>query len=188
MSSRRLFVAIDLPEVVRCELAALAAPVPGLAWTRPEQLHLTLRFLGDTAEELIPAIATTLATVAVEPFVLPVSGMGVFPLRGLPRVLWVGLGRAHTRLFQLRQQVDDALLRVDMNIEMRSFQPHITLGRIRTKPPLDKPARNKLDDFLRRNNTFEAPPFRVSDFHLYSSDLRSTGAVHTVLHTFPLHA
>lgn len=188
MSTRRLFVAIDLPDVVRRELAALAVPLPGVAWTRPEQLHLTLRFLGDTEEERISALEAALARVAVEPFLLPVEGTGVFPPRGLPRVLWVGLGRAHTRLFQLRQQVDDALLSVDRNLEMRSFQPHITLGRIRANPPLDAMAQRKLAEFLRKQRAFEAPPFRVSEFRLYESELQPAGAVHTVRRRYALSA
>lgn len=187
MSTRRLFVAIDLPEIVRRELAALGTPLPGVTWGNPDQLHLTLRFLGDTEEERIPAIEASLATVCVEPFLLSVAGTGLFPPRGMPRVLWAGLGRAHTRLFQLRQQVDDALLRVDMNLEMRSFQPHITLGRIRVRPPLDEPEQRRLADYLRRNRNFEAPPFRAGEFHLYSSELQTAGAVHTVLRTFRLH-
>jgi 2'-5' RNA ligase len=188
MPTRRLFVAVDLPDVVRAALAALAAPLPDVAWTRPEQLHLTLRFLGDTEEERIPAIETELAAVRVEPFVLPVEGTGIFPPRGLPRVLWAGLGRAHPRLFQLRQKVDDALLRVDMNLEMRSFLPHITLGRIRATPVPDEAAQRALAEFLRRHRAFEAPPFRVASFRLYASELRPAGAVHTVLREFSLGA
>ncbi len=182
MDSTRLFVALTLPGVVRRELADAMRALEGVRWAPPENLHLTLRFIGDCDAAKRDAMIESLARVRVEPFVLPVEGLGVFPSRGPAKVIWAGLGRAHTRLFQLRKQVDEALLAVDMTIEVQSFQPHITLGRLgENYDP------KELAKFLARHAKFEAPPFRVSEFHLMESVLRSGHApCYTAVRTFAL--
>lgn len=181
MSTERLFIAIDLPAPVRGQLQALCEPVRGIVWTRPEQLHLTLRFLGEVEVALRAMLEAALARVAVEPFVLPVGGLGVFPPRGPARVLWIGVGRGHPRLHQLRQQIDDALLGAGLALDVRIFQPHVTLGRVKDEAPPGAVAQ-----FLKQHREFEAAPFRASAFVLYASELRPAGAVHTPERTFPL--
>jgi 2'-5' RNA ligase len=183
VSSARLFVAVDLPAPVRQQLMALYGPVRGIAWTRPEQLHLTLRFLGDVEISLRESMEAALARVAVEPFILPVEGLGTFPPRGPARVVWVGVGHGHTRLHQLRQQIDDALLGCGLTLDVRFFQPHVTLGRVK-----DEAAPGAVAGFLKSHQGFEAAPFRVSSFVLYASEPRPNGAVHTPWREFPLSA
>ena len=178
----RLFAALALPETVRTELAALAAPLAGVRWVPPANLHLTLRFIGNATAEQQEAFEKTLERVQVEPFILPVIGVGIFPPRGPARVLWAGLHNAHPRLFQLRQRVDEALLAVDPALDVRSFHPHITVAR------LDKDhGPGQLATLLQRNAAFEAPPFRVSDFHLMASEPRPGNApIYRLVRTFPL--
>ena len=183
MSFARLFLAIDLPPPLRDQLSALYGSSRGIAWTRPEQLHLTLRFLGDVEVPLRESLEQKLAAVSVEPFVLPVEGLGSFPPRGPARVLWIGVGRGHTRLHQLRQQIDDALLACGLELDVRFFHPHVTLGRVRDEAPPGAVA-----DFLKKHGGFEAAPFRVTSFILYASELRPAGAVHTPWRKFPLPA
>jgi 2'-5' RNA ligase len=182
MSTRRLFVALVPPVTVRAELAALAAPIADTRWVPEENLHLTLRFIGETDEPGRAAFEASLATVRVEPFILPVGGTGVFPTRGPAKVVWAGVGRGHTRLFQLRKQVDEALLTVDTRIAMPSFHPHFTLGRLG-----EEYRPREIAAFLARHAAFEAPPFRVAEFHLLASELR-LGAPprYEVVRTFPL--
>lgn len=182
MAVQRLFVALALPEAVRQELAAVRAPLAGVRWTPPENLHLTLRFIGDCDEARRDAMLAALDRVRVEPFILPVAGLGVFPSRGRAKVVWAGLGNAHTRLFQLRKQVDEALLSVDLTLDVHNFQPHITLGRL-----TETCEAKELTKFLARHARFEAPPFRVGEFHLMASTLR-TGAAprYESLRTFAL--
>lgn len=177
----RLFTAITPPETVRRELAALAEPIEGVSWTPPENLHLTLRFIGESTEEQQQRLEAALERVKVEPFILPVADTGIFPPRGRPKVLWAGLGHAHTRLFQLRQRVDDTLLSVALELDVRHFHPHFTLGRLRENTDEKALAR-----FLRKNAGFEAPPFRVEEFQLYASELRPTGAEYSVVRRFRL--
>lgn len=177
----RLFVALTPPDTVRAELGALAEPMDGVAWVPPENIHLTLRFIGEATDERQAEIEAMLARVRVEPFILPVKDVGTFPPRGRPKILWAGLGNAHTRLFQLRQRVDDALLAVALELDIRHFHPHFTIARL--KENLDEKA---LARFLRRHATFEAPPFRVNEFQLYASELAATGSTYTVVRRFPL--
>src|SRR5687768_13225665 len=116
MDPTRLFVALMPPPVVRAELAALARPLAGVRWTPEDNLHLTLRFIGETDAEKSGRLARSLNRVRVEPFLLPVGGVGLFPTRGTAKVLWAGVGNGHTRLHQLRKQVDEALLAVDSGL------------------------------------------------------------------------
>ena len=162
----RLFVALVPPATVRAELAELAArPLAGMRWTPAENIHLTLRFIGETDDDKATRFADSLARVRVEPFILPVGGVGLFPSRGPAKVLWTGVGHGHTRLYQLRKQVDEALLAVDAGVAMPGFHPHFTLGRLdETHGP------KELAHFLERHKAFEAPPFRVTEFHLLASE------------------
>lgn len=182
MHAQRLFVALTPPPPVREELAALEEEWEGVRWTPAENLHLTLRFLGDTMEEKQSAMEAALARVRVEPFVLPVGGLGVFPPRGPAKVLWAGVGTGHTRLYQLRKQVDEALLAVDMTIDVRNFSPHFTVARLgeNVEP-------KHLGKYLYHHRNFEAPPFRVASFELYASELRPGGApTYRVVRSFAL--
>ena len=157
-------------------MAALPRPIRGVAWTSPEQYHLTLRFIGDTPGEKLERIEKALSGIAVESFTLPVEGAGSFPPNRPPRVLWVGTGSGHPRLFQLRQKIDDALLAHVTDLDVRTFQPHFTLARCGRDTPPAEAAR-----WVREHAGFQAPVFRVDAFTLYRSDLRPAGAVHTPL-------
>ena len=164
----RLFVALVPPAPVQAALAALAAPLTGVRWTPVENLHLTLRFIGETTPDKQDTFAAALARVRVEPFVLPTGGVGLFPSRGPAKVLWAGVGHGHTRLYQLRKQVDEALLTVDSGLAMPGFHPHFTIGRLD-----DNHAPKAVAHFLARHQAFECPPFRVAEFLLMGSELRS---------------
>lgn len=180
-AARRLFLAIDAPAPVASAFSELHDAGRGFAWTPPARFHLTLRFLGDTPGGRIVPLQSHLRTVRVARFVLPVEGLGVFPPRGQPRVLWCGIGAGHPHLRQLRQRIDDAILATGLPVDLRAFVPHFTLARL---GPTVAPA--AVVQWLRRHREFVAPPFRVEAFTLYASELRSDGAVHTVIETFPL--
>jgi RNA 2',3'-cyclic 3'-phosphodiesterase len=180
VNTDRLFIALSLPRAVRDVLASLAEPLPGLSWTRRDQLHVTLRFIGDVPQESIDGVLARLATVKVAPFILPVETVGAFPPNRPPRVLWVGVGSGHPRLFQLRQRLDDALIAAGLALDVRTFHPHITLARA------TEDAAAAASHWLHARREFEAPPFEVESFDLYSSQLGATGAIHTLEQRFPL--
>jgi 2'-5' RNA ligase len=180
MNTERLFVALTLPAPVRDVLAALAEPLPGVAWTRPEQLHVTLRFLGDVPVETIESMIARLTAVKVASFVLPLESVGTFPPNRPPRVLWIGVGSGHPRLFQLRQRLDDALIASGLLLDVRTFHPHVTLARCAEN------AGPAVAHWIHTHRDVTPPPFRVDAFELYASTLHPTGAVHTLKQRFPL--
>ncbi|HEX2912294.1 MAG TPA: RNA 2',3'-cyclic phosphodiesterase [Chloroflexia bacterium] len=175
----RLFVAIDLPESVRAMLSRLCFGVPGARWTPDEQFHLTLRFIGEADPLLYRDIKKALGEVFVDPFELTLKGVGHFPPRGRPNVLWVGIEKNET-LVKLRNRVENALVQTGVEPEGRKFSPHITLARLKDTPI------NRVGDFLTENALFQAGPFPVNEFYLYSSVLTSKGAHHTVEETYSL--
>ncbi len=179
----RLFVALVPPGIVQGELAALAAPLAGVRWTPAENMHLTLRFIGETAPHKQARFEEALQRVRVEPFILPAGGTGLFPSRGPAKVLWAGVGHGHTRLYQLRKQVDEALLTVDSGLPMPGFHPHFTLGRLGETSDA-----KELAHYLEKHRAFEAPPFRVAEFHLLASELTpGRPPVYRIVHLFPLN-
>lgn len=180
MPTERLFLAVPLPEPIRLQLAALMTPLPDVRWTPVGQLHLTLRFLGDVDTAQIAPLQSGLATVRVQPFVLPVEGIGAFPPRSAPHVLWVGVGSGHPRLHQLRQRVDDTLLAAGLTADLRTFHPHVTLARCTDR------AAGAARQWLHRHRAFAGPDFAVDRFELFASDLQPTGAIYRLLATFPL--
>lgn len=180
MPTKRLFIALTPPVPVRDTLAREAQPLPGVTWTRPEQLHVTLRFLGDVDEERIAPLIDRLRSVSVAPFILPVETVGTFPPGRPARVLWAGVGAGHPRLFQLRQRLDDTLLAFGLPLDVRSFHPHLTLARTTDA------AAKSIAHWLHVHREFTAPPFRVEAFDLYSSDLQPGGAVYSLEARFPL--
>ena len=180
--AQRLFVAVPLPEGVRQVLETLPEKVAGVTWSNPAQWHLTLRFLGNVGVETRDALVTRLEAIRVEPFVLPIEGVGTFPPKARARVIWVGTGAGHPRLHQLRQKIDDAAIAAGREFDVRTFHPHVTLARCNddTGPGLAQ--------WLHSHRAFEAPPFRVDAFGLYRSELKASGAVHTLVARIPLLA
>lgn len=132
--------------------------------------------MSDVSEPLIDR----LAGVRVESFVLPVEGVGAFPQKGTPRVLWVGVGSGHPRLHQLRKQIDDTLLNTGIEVELRTFHPHITMGRC------DEHAASAVNGWVRTNREFAGPIFLVESFDLYASELCPGGAEYRLIKRFPL--
>jgi len=182
MASARLFTALVPPDPVRAEMAGLAAALTGVRWTPVDNIHLTLRFIGPTEDPAMERFAEALARVRVEPFLLPVGGVGLFPSRGPAKVLWAGVGHGHTRLYQLRKQVDEALLSVDPGLALPGFHPHFTIGR------LDETHEAKaVAHFIERHQQWEGPPFQVGEFHLMASELApGRPPSYRVVRTFPL--
>jgi 2'-5' RNA ligase len=145
-------------------------------------VHLTVRVIGETDDATLARFAGALARVRVEPFILPVGGVGLFPARGPAKVIWAGVGNGHPRLHQLRKQVDEALLSVDSRILMPGFHPHFTIGRVGYDYEL-----KQLTRFLDGNAAFEAPPFRVTEVQLLASEPAHGGPPrYQPVQTYPL--
>jgi RNA 2',3'-cyclic 3'-phosphodiesterase len=171
--TKRLFVAIDLPESTRQFLADLDPHIHGVRWVDTVQMHLTLSFFIDVPEEVDLAFREKLSAIEVGAFFLPVIGAGAFPAKGWPKVLWIGVGRGHPHLFQLHKRVSDAAIDAGLEADLRPWHPHITIARCRDVAP------QSLRNFLKSNVDLDAGMIRVNSFHLYSSKLTPAGPIHT---------
>lgn len=176
----RLFVALDLPESIKDQLADLTLGLGDVRWLLPEQQHLTLRFIGDIDNGRLVDVVEALAMVPGEPFVLRLKGLGHFPPRGELKALWVGVEKS-SELNQLKARVDRALRTLDLPLETRKFVPHVTIGRLR-RPPTPP----RLATYLMTHGLFASEPFEVSSFELFSSWLRPEGADYQVEASFEL--
>lgn len=174
----RLFVAIALPEDVTDALSALCSGVPGARWVPPENMHLTLRFIGEVDGGACDDIAEALAAVRGQPFDLTLTGVGHFESRRQPRALWAGLVRSEP-LARLRESVESAVQRAGLAPEGRKFAPHVTLARLK-----DAPA-DRVQQFLAAHNLFRSRPFPVTGFTLFSSFLSKSGAIYRPEAEFP---
>ena len=171
--TKRLFVAIDLPDSTRQLVAALDPHVRGVHWTDPLQMHLTLSFLGDVPDEPEAVLREKLSLIQFGAFFLPIVGVGKFSAKGVPKIIWIGVGKAHPHLFQIHKRVQEAALAAALEPELRPWHPHITIARCRDVPL------QSLRKFLQANADFDAGMIHVEEFHLYSSKLTTAGPIHT---------
>jgi 2'-5' RNA ligase len=171
--SKRLFVAIDLPESTRQLLAELDPHVRGVRWTDPAQMHLTLSFFGEVPDETDLALREKLSAIEFGAFFLPIVGVGAFSAKGAPKIIWIGVGKAHPHLFQVHKRVQEAALGAGLNPELRPWHPHITIARC------NGVFAQSLRKFLKTNAEFDAGMIHVEAFYLYSSKLTAAGPIHT---------
>ena len=175
----RLFVGIGFPPELKLRLSLLRSGVPGAKWVDPGNFHLTLRFIGETGEDIAADIDDALSRLRVRRFTLQIAGTGVFGGGDKPRSLWVGVERT-PELVGLRDKVEQALLRAGLPPEPRKFAPHVTLARLRN-PPLDK-----LRDYLAAHAHFRAEPLPVEGFSLIASFQTKAGSVYEEQADYPL--
>lgn len=175
----RLFVAIALPESVKDRLAMLAGGVPGAKWIDRENMHLTLRFIGEVPEDRLADIHYGLSRIRQPSFDVTLAGVGYFKQGRNPTTLWVGLDR-NDALQQLHERVEQSLQREGLPSDGRRYSPHITLARLQRAPE------TRVAAFVAQHNLFRAPPFQADAFTLFSSFLSSSGAIYTPEADYPL--
>jgi 2'-5' RNA ligase len=174
----RLFVALSLPETVRRQTAMLQGGLPGARWSSDEQLHLTLRFIGEVDEGVARDIDDALSGIESPAFTLTLSGVGEFGGKN-PRMLWAGV-RPSEPLRHLQRKVETALQRLGLEAEGRKFSPHVTLARLRGAPL------SKVREFLSAHALFGSLEFPVESFALYSSQLTSDGSIYRIENEYAL--
>ena len=182
----RAFIAIALPQEVTSVLAqlshSLAKQLPDRAvrWVTPDRIHLTLRFLGETAVSQLANIATELdrITAAYAPFYLALHEVGCFPNRKRPRVIWAGLADDYRPLQDLKGDIDAFLLPMGWEQENRPFKAHLTLGRVNDAGKLQQ---------VQWDVPVPQVGWQVTAVHLIESQLRPQGPIYTTRHTSPLH-
>jgi 2'-5' RNA ligase len=175
----RLFLAIDPPELIRKSLISLCSGLENIKWVSEEQIHLTLRFIGDADGSVLQDIVSALSSLEIQSFLLKPAGVGFFPPKGTPKVLWAGL-ETNAELVKMYRSVNNALETYGLEKEHRKFYPHLTLGRIKEE------STDSIADYLSRNNNFHSQSFPVNEYHLYTSHLTAKGAIHEKIASFPL--
>src|SRR5438128_7706789 len=178
----QLFVALEVPAEVRENLASLLqsfrAVSPQIRWVRPENLHVTLKFIGEVPQTKLAEIRSALASVrSAQSVTLDFRGLGFFPNEKKPRVFWAGIA-ASSNLKTLAADIEGAMEKCGIAREKRDFSPHLTLARL--ERPLPEALRKAIAENARR----EFGPLRTGEFHLVQSKLKPSGAEYTTLKTF----
>jgi RNA 2',3'-cyclic 3'-phosphodiesterase len=166
----RLFTAIDLPEHVKKQVENVCDGLREVRWVKPHQLHLTLRFIGEVDKSQFDKIKDALGQVNFGSLELRLQGVGQFPPKKTPRILWVGVSKPDA-LVQLAKRVEKIIVELGYPPEEKAFSPHITLARLKFPP-------SGLENFYAKNAYFRSDPFTVSQFVLYSSSLQPGGSVY----------
>jgi len=183
----RCFVAVELPETIRESLAELSRRVRQsrvrASWVSPENMHITLRFLGEISEKDVADLVGLLELLCEEfpSFRLTACGVGAFPSMRAPSVLWAGVQPSDGDIAQLQEKTEEAAQRLGCKKEKNRFHPHVTFARIRD--PRDAAG---LTRFLENERNWCAGEFDVSRITVFRSELTPRGPVYTKLHTVSL--
>src|SRR5262252_1993821 len=136
-------------------------------------MHLTLGFCGEGSNEMDLSLREKLSVIEFGAFFLSIVGVGTFSAKGAPKIIWIGVGKAHPHLFQIHKRVQEAALAVGLEPELRPWHPHITIARCRDV------SAQLVRKFFQANAEFDAGMIHVEAFHLYSSKLTPAGPIHT---------
>ena len=178
---------MDVPEHVRQNIAQLMkelAPVArGARWMRSDGMHITLKFIGEAAPEMVDHVKTSLADIrSTGPVGMRFRGVGCFPNERRPRVLWAGM-EATPNLSALAADIKRLIVSLGLPREERAFSPHLTLARFNALG-----SQPRLAEAMRELAAREFGAMRTCEFHLYQSQLRPGGAEYTRLATFAFAA
>lgn len=179
----RVFCAIELPEATRklvlrhCARLQAAVPDTRASWSRDANLHLTVKFLGEIPRRSVADLseAATRAMAGVEPFHLQLTHSGAFPARGQPRVLWLGITDSSGNLNALHARLENETALAGFAKDDRSFQPHLTIARLR------QPQHARTLAAVHRDLEFEPVEIAVSELVVMRSELSSRGSTYSVL-------
>lgn len=176
----RAFIALELPQEIKQAIADYVAPLraldKGLSWTKAENVHLTLKFLGDTPQSQIEKVAATLREICADfaPLAAEISGAGVFPSEHRPRVLWLGMKESSGALAELAQRIEHECRRLGFEKEERNFTAHLTIGRVKAGKAANVVKALRESPFPARQIVFE-------ECTLMQSELHSAGSIYMAL-------
>ena len=177
--SIRTFVCIEIPACVRERISRLQRDLSRtdaqISWTKPSNIHLTLKFLGDVTRSRIERVtrAVERAASSITPFEIEVGGAGCFPSPRSPRVLWIGLAGLPDSLRQLHARIEDELYGEGFPREAKRFSPHLTIARVRTP----KNANRIAEELLATG--FESEMFQAREVIVMRSELNPSGSAYT---------
>ncbi len=185
----RSFIAIELPDPIVSAIHKVQKGIKShglkLRWVKPENIHLTLKFLGDIHTEDVDGIGEAITSAVGDSPSLSLcgKGVGVFPNLRRPKVMWVGIGGETRNLVTLQKTIDENLENRGFPKEKRAFKGHLTIGR--TKGHLNY---DRLVAAMREYLEYKTEPFTAREIILFKSDLKTGGAVYTKLVTIPLRS
>ena len=185
MEAVRTFICLQLPAFARDRLAStqqrLRASGAQVSWVRPQNIHLTLKFLGSVAADRLQDVvqAVKRGAVPAPPIPLELAALGCFPNRRAPRVVWAGLTQCPEELRNLQQRVEKELVAIGFPAESRPFSPHFTLGRVRSGRNI-----RKLVAAIQAER-LEPLRFQVAEVVVMASRLHPSGALYTPIARIP---
>ncbi|PCD03256.1 RNA 2',3'-cyclic phosphodiesterase [Sphingomonas spermidinifaciens] len=174
----RLFVGLRPPAPIRASLIEAMGGVPGARWQSDEQLHITLRFIGEVDSRAADDAALALASVRAAPLDLRIEGVGLFDKRGRTNALWAGV-RPHDAIAALHRKIDQALVRAGFGAEGRAYLPHVTLARMGG-------GAGAPDRWLADHAGLSSAPFAIGHFMLFESHLGQGGASYDAVERYRL--
>lgn len=177
----RLFVALRPPLPIRARLGDVMGGVPGARWQDDEQLHLTLRFIGEVDGRVAKDVVLALGQVHAPSLEIALAGVGAFDKNGRVDALWAGV-TPHDGLAALHRKVDHAIVRVGLPPEGRSYLPHITLARL----PRSMGKGIEIERWCADHASLTSAPFAIGHLYLYASTLGSGGARYEAIERWPL--
>ncbi|MGZ9235405.1 MAG: RNA 2',3'-cyclic phosphodiesterase [Anaerolineales bacterium] len=190
MSLLRAFIAVEIPLELRKAVCEATAPLQkgigsAVRWVPMENMHLTLKFLGDVSAANVEMLSQMLRAEVelIHCFDLHLSGLGSFPNLKRPRVLYIGI-QAPATLEALQRGIDSDSRRLGYESEERGFSPHLTIGRV--KQTVTATEQQIIRRALEETRIDSLGTARVDSVHLYKSDLRPSGSVYTRLYSAPL--
>ena len=178
----RLFTAIEIPEGVRDLLLDLQSGLPGATWSPFDNLHLTLRFIGEVPEPMVDEIEEALWSVHASGFSLRIKGIGKYGGEGPrspARVIYAEVEHDNG-LTRLQAKIEHALQDLGLDPERRKYHPHVTLARLKDTPI------GRVGNYLAEHAMFSTPAFEVAEFTLFSSTLGREHSVYDALSSFAL--
>lgn len=191
MTLLRVFIAIEIPLPIRQEILEQTKSLRGalgsglVRWVPIENMHLTLKFIGDVSPANVEMISQMLSAeaAACAPFTIRIGGLGSFPAPRRARVIWVGI-QAPSALDSLHHGIESVAARLGYEAEARPFAPHLTVGRVRQ--PIRPGDQQKVCGALEQSQVANLGSAEVTAVRLFNSDLKPSGAVYTCLFSAPL--
>lgn len=172
----RLFVGLELPDVIKRELSVAQEGIPDARWQSHEQLHITLNFIGDVDEDRVVDIRSAVTGVPFEPLTVALRGVGHFGRRGRAKTLWIGVAPV-APLRELHRQIADQLSVIGIPVDKRSYTPHVTLARLR--PGTDIP-----EAYLQEHANLATSSFAINHVSLFTSVQSPAGSRYEVIQRF----
>lgn len=169
----RIFIGLEIPEVIKRSLLAVQTEMPGCRWQTAEQMHLTLHFLGDVETKYLPLLAGAMREIHMPAFELSVYGAGCFNRNTKPIILWAGVQPLEP-LATLYGLLSEQLQALGFEQEEKGFIPHITIARLKRSA--------NVESFVHSHQQFSTGPFRISHISLFSSTTGPEGSRYEILY------